>query len=315
MKILPEERRWGDIKFLLAKNMSYRTRIWCVAGLFAAGIILQLFVNFLVGFYALMIGTALSLVRGYRVTVKPKGAEEWAQVTPDEYEKVKEKDAQLRRWDLDAFDVTNHRGAAVLILVVLFCIAVCQTLVVKGFGQIALYWAFDCSVLILPHWFSGIRTYLKKDQLIIKIDILKKVIAYLAQPSGIQVLPMFATQEVVGKGSVPTDARLMLRILNAPAHFLGVQVQVSINTVEGVDYPYLYCVVLAKLGSGLTSLKTDDLDIPLNRVTIERQVSEDVDVLVVRQATSKSSGYYTDERACRRLVDTAIAIARRFTTV
>lgn len=104
----------------------------------------------------------------------------------------------------------------------------------------------------------------------------------------------------------------MLRFLNAPDYFLGVQVQVSINTVEGTDYPYLYCVILAKSGAGLATLKTDDMDIPLQRITLENQVSGDVDVLVVRQTTSANSGYDTNELDCRRLLDTAVGLARRF---
>ncbi|HNX80612.1 MAG TPA: hypothetical protein PKL77_00500 [Candidatus Omnitrophota bacterium] len=312
MNLFPEQQRWGDIKFIFAKDMQYDERAWCIVGFLAAGVFLQFFVNFWAGFCAFIIGTSLSLVRGYRVTARLKGVEEWAQVTPDEYEKVKEKDAQLRRWDLDFFDITNHRGVAVFVLVGLFCFVIWKTFIIKGFYRIAFYWVLDCIVLIIPHWVTGIRSYLKKDKLIIKIGILKKIIAYLVSPEDIQVLPMLATQEVVGKGRIPTDARLMLRFLNAPDYFLGVQVQVSINTVEGTDYPYLYCVILAKSGAGLAILKTDDMDIPLQRVTLENQVSEDVDVLVVRQTTSANSGYDTNELDCRRLLDTAVGLARRF---
>ena len=49
------------------------------------------------------------------------------------------------------------------------------------------------------------------------------------------------------RGKYPVDARLMLRPAREDATgFLGVQVQVALNNVQGTDYPYLYAVVLGK---------------------------------------------------------------------
>ena len=59
-------------------------------------------------------------------------------------------------------------------------------------------------------------------------------------------MPLLALREG-RRGHYPVDARLMARPAREDASgFLGVQVQVAMNSVKGTDYPYLYAVVLGK---------------------------------------------------------------------
>jgi hypothetical protein len=103
-----------------------------------------------------------------------------------------------------------------------------------------------------------------------------------------------------------------LRFVNAPDYFLGVQVQISINSVEGRDYPYLYCVIIAKQEANIFNKKHDIIySLQPNWITFEETVSEGVDVLVIRQYTTKTSGYYTNAKASNAIVNTAIAAARK----
>ena len=136
----------------------------------------------------------------------------------------------------------------------------------------------------------------------------------LSAPSDVQVLPMLSTLETNEGKRVPEDARLMLKFLNAPANFLGVQVQLSINNVQGTDYPYLYCVVLAKKEEKLFAKKAKMIESTItsvDNVTSETQVSEDVDVLVIRQFTTKTSGYHTDLNACKNIVNLSVDLTRK----
>lgn len=315
MKILPDPRRVEEIKFLFAKNITYKQRLALVVSFFVLGLVTQLLLSFWLGIILLAAATALSLIKGYSDKPVPVGEETWAQVTPDEYEKVKVKQAEHRRWDLDCFDITNKLGGFIFIVVGAVCWLVWFFLEAQGNSLAAFYWAADCVVILLPHWVSGVRTFLTRDKLIIKIDLLKHIMQLLAAPSDIQVLPMLSTQETEDKGRIPTDARLMLRFLNAPSYFLGVQVQISINTVEGKDYPYLYCVIIAKQEAGLFKKKHDIIySLEPDNITFEETASEGVDVLVIRQLTSKTSGYYTNTRASSAIVDTAIAVARKIIT-
>jgi hypothetical protein len=166
---------------------------------------------------------------------------------------------------------------------------------------------------------TGVKRYLRQDRLIVKIKLLEKVIEELSRPSDIQVLPMLATQATKEERRFPTDARLMLRLIGAPAAFLGIQVQISINSVQGTDYPYLYCVLLARSEAGLFAGWRDIVkEMPEFRESIlpsEPSNEEGVDVLVIRQKTTRTSGYHTNQEQAISIVAFAVKAARRFCNI
>ena len=61
--------------------------------------------------------------------------------------------------------------------------------------------------------------------------------------------------------------------------------QVCINSVQGNDYPYFYCMLVAKPELGLLERP---LASPPRKVTVERNRQGEVDVVVIRQATTKT---------------------------
>ena len=78
------------------------------------------------------------------------------------------------------------------------------------------------------------------------------------------LVPLLALREG-RRGHYPVDARLMARPAREDASgFLGVQVQVAMNNVQGTDYPYLYAVILGK----------DDFRFPKAPGTTDRPRSE-----------------------------------------
>lgn len=313
MNILPEPQRQGDIKFIFGRSLPYFWRLAISIFMIAAGLLLQLYVNFILGLFCLFVGTALILIRGYQVKpVLKKGSEKWNQVTPDEYTKVKLKAQDLRRWDLDSFDITNRLGCAVLFLVAAFCWGMWFFVVyfLKS-PKLAGYWVVDCAVVILPHWITGVRDYLKKDKLVIKIELLEKIMGLLSTPSDIQVLPMLSTEETTESNLVPADARLLVRLLNTPDYFLGLQVQISINDVQGTSYPYLYAVLIFKKEAGILEKKKNFFQSPPPNVVFEPVGAGDVDVMVIRQKTTKSSGYATNFNQARLILQTALDLSRQ----
>ncbi|MFC1703200.1 hypothetical protein ACFL1E_00255 [Candidatus Omnitrophota bacterium] len=313
MSFFPDPQRQGDIKFIFAKKLPYLTRMQLIAGLFVAGIIVQLFLNFAFGLVLLAIATGLSLIRGYADKPEVVSAEEWNQVTPDEYAKVKLKQKQLKKWDSDCFDITNPLGSGIFIVVTVFCFMVWYMLIFNNKLQLATYWAWDAIVVFAPHWITGVRNFLTKDKLIIKINLLEEIMQRLAAPSDIQVLPMLSTQQTKEKGRVPVDARVMIRFVNAPDYFLGMQIQISINSVQGHAYPYLYCVLIAKEEAKLFEKRSDATVNVHKGILCEQTKSEGVDVLVMRQRTTKTSGYHTNLSASTLIVDAALEVARRLT--
>jgi len=170
-------------------------------------------------------------------------------------------------------------------------------------------WIADAAVLVLPHWFSGIRRILKNDPLVIKVENLLAIIDLwenVRQDGEVLTVQM---EVCTGKsGEIPKDAKLILRPGGADDTFLGLQVQVTINNVQGKDYPYLYCVLVARHEFGL--LDRLDLD-PPTKIIAEPKREEQVDIVVIRQHTTKQSGYHTKRSACARIFTYALTETRR----
>lgn len=332
MSFLPPPEKQDGVAFMFFKAFPYKARMALAALLLAAGLLAQLAGFFLPGFALLALGSALGMVKGYNAAPEFAGGEgRWERVTPDEYRKVREKAALLEKWDRDVFDATSGRGAALLLCVALFCFGF-SSVIFYNFGADAAYcFAADAAVVFLAQWFSGTRSYLKLDRLVIKIKLLETVMAMVADSSAFQVFPMLLLKKTKEEKDVPADARLMIKLPAAPAEFHGVQTQVSINSIQGTDYPYLYCVLVAKKGGNLLAnykVFVKDIDpepgmigrlagmlklrLPgTSSVVFEPSSDGDVDVLVVRQFTTRTGGYHTGEAQAASVVRTALGLAEK----
>ncbi len=324
MNILPPPQKDGEIKFFFARSLPYRPRMLLVALLLAAGLGLQLTMGFWPGLALLAAGMLLGVNSGYDAAPRITGEETWEKVTPDEYAKVRLKADQLKAWDEDLFDGTNPAGIFGFAGAGLLCAGAyvaADSIFNFPFG----YWVFfglDAAVVLMPLWFIGTREYLRKDRLIIKIGMLEKVLAALSDPSDVQVQPMLSLDATKDGGKEPEDARLMVKLIGAPEDFYGLQVQLSINGVQGKDYPYLYCVLIAKAGSKLlegwesfayqpeTSFFSSLLGKGLTGLDYEPSRSGEVDIIVVRQHTTQTSGYFTPPDTALSVVDYSLKLAR-----
>jgi len=84
---------------------------------------------------------------------------------------------------------------------------------------------------------------------------------------------------------------------------------VTANRVQGSDYPYLYCVLVAR--PGVRMLELLDPEPPSNIVAEpDHKPDEDIDILVIRQRTTKTSGYHTDSAACQAIFLYALGLCR-----
>ncbi|MBN2104829.1 hypothetical protein JW835_12380 [bacterium] len=309
MSWYPDPEQRGDIQFVFMKSWPYNIRMAVIMIIMFFGILVQLFVNFWAGLVFLFSGTLLGIIRGYHSKPVIKRGETWNRVTPDELKKVIEKEKQLKSWDRDAFDITNKTGCLIFFLLIIAFIFLFGMIGRWISFKLAVYVCINAVVVIAPHWFTGVRTYLKQDTLILKIHLLQAIMKVLEANSEIQVHPMLSVQKTKKNRQVPKDARLMIRMIQAPEDFLGIQVQVAINTVQGTKYPYLYCVLLAQEKAGLLNQKRSIIS-PSPKVVLSQSHSEGVDVLVVRQKTSKNSGYHTNDKAAIHVVDSALNLAR-----
>jgi hypothetical protein len=303
-------------------GLGVRTRFVMAALLFAAGSAIWLLGGAgLVGLAVLAVGHLPLWVR--RQTTRPGGvacfdSQVWAPVEDDWLERIRRLEKRGKAWDRSPWDITNALGCFGLLAVVA-AVGTLAGLLQALLGEEYLgEFVMPGLVLIVPIWFNGIRTVHHPSQLTKKgaaLAIAREAIQGVAR--GIfDFVPLLALCE--GKrGKYPVDARMMLR----PAHddetgFLGVQLQVSINTVQGSEYPYLYAVILGKDefyvpdDAGLYSA-TGWTEIAGVKLVFERGEDKGVRFVVIRQYADKQGGWHTEPYVIRTIAAVAMDRAHR----
>jgi hypothetical protein len=115
---------------------------------------------------------------------------------------------------------------------------------------------------------------------------------------------------------LPLDAKLMVHLKeNRPDGFYGLQFTLSINTVQNKKYPYFYAVAAARKGYPLkerlavflNNSKIAEKDLASLLIAHQEQKG-DVQIVILRQHTSRSRGYHTNKRAVRRIIRISLAL-------
>lgn len=317
--LLPAVERRGEIQFYVAKSLPYGVRLVLSFGLMLCGLMLQMFASgkngrivMAAGAACLFAGVLLLLAKGYRNIVRAvSGSAEWRPARDTEISRILSLHAEQRKWDQDFFDITCGRGIFGLI-VTAAVVGVAFRLAAGISDRFAGLILIDAAVLLIPFWLTGVRFILKNDKLIVKIRALlnvKKAYEQAGGPGFDQFLWQLQVAKTTdGTGEVPRDVKAVLQPAGAPPAFLGLQMQVCINSVQGNDYPYFYCVLVAKPELGLLERS---LASPPRKITVERDRQGEVDVVVIRQATTKNSGYHTKDKAAANVFFYALELARQ----
>ena len=296
----PPEKR-DVVRFYLAKNLPYNPRLYLMLILLAVGFGLQiLFMNAVYGAFFLLAGVVLVLVKGYDSRVRIKGFSldpNWKTVSIDKVQEIEQLRKRSKRWDSDALDISNPLGIFSLILI--GGLALLASVLLGSLAndtRVTIILATDIAIFMVPLWFSGMRFILKQPNLAIKVNIilgLYKVFETI-KLEGDEFRPALMLTKGDEGESVPIDARFSIAFPNSPEAFYGLQAQTNLNVVQGASYPYFYCVLAAKPGFGLSQYKER---IKLGRKIIcEYQEGSQAEVLVIRQHTTKKSGYHTKDR-------------------
>ena len=327
--VLPDRERRHLLQFYLLPELGYLTRIALAGGLIALGLAIQLLwappevVLMLVGTLpiilagnSLLLAQGFNLAPGYSVTHG-----EWEKTTRDRFQEVRELQDSGRSWDHAFADVTCVLG--VICLLGIGCLVFVITFALASNRQMY-YWApvfaADALCLFLPHWISGTRRGWRPVALREQVDALETAVQAIDryEDPPCQIQPMF---EVAGRDDLrtPIGARVFIRFPDGPKGLLGLQFQVSINDVQGTNYPYLYAVVVARKSFGLLGEPLAEchrrLPPPIqpsgllglfgvgkkNYLIVEDSSEEDVDVIIIRQHTTKQSGYHTEPATIAKL--------------
>lgn len=253
-----------------------------------------------------------------RQSTAPGGAtpvheEVWAPVEEGWLARVEELERRGERWDVTPWDSSNAIG----------CVTLAGVVLALGGGAIflAARLGFDAffrlgvaaPLLFVPLWLNGMRTTWNPSELRKKglaLAVARAQAEALAK-GDFDLVPLLALRE--GKrGKYPVDARLMLRPSRDDASgFLGVQLQVALNNVQGSDYPYLYAVVLGKAPFEPPRAHDCPRRSGETKIVAENGKSGEVSFLVVRQHADTSGGWHTEPEQIRTLVAVALDLGRR----
>jgi hypothetical protein len=305
MNLLPHTEDRAVVVFHVLPSMDYSTRMIAAFGLMAAGFVIQLaMMAVLPGVLLIAGGNLLLLVRGYDNRVDFGAMDptaEWERVEIDRLEDLVELDKRMRKWDLSALDVTNVAGAALFLLIAGTTVA----LAVFSWGILRIL-VIDAMVLLLPHWVTGVRSILVRPKLLVRVDAVRDVLEQSTQALAeheVNLLMLLSGSST----KIPDDIKFKTDIKDRHPDFLGLYGQVVLNEVQGRSYPYFYAVLVARRGFGLAKARSTHNAPP--EVTIELNEQDKVEVLIIRQTTTKKSGYHTESADAVKILRFAIRVA------
>jgi hypothetical protein len=228
----------------------------------------------------------INLIKGVSVPQQQAVKLDWQEVTPAKLIQVYDHCQKIKRFQ------SAHIGCVVAVVFfggwfALFMMPAFRWPIAPRAGII------DALILIAGLAFSGRKSAWMPPGLEIKTEIVRRILdsPLVTKDPELQALPYLEIGQTKSGGSFPNDARFMIRFKNAPEDFFGLQGQISINSVKSTQYPYFYVVVIAKPGFRLLE-KFGKPD--LKNITIENKEAGEVDVVVIRQLTTKTSGYHTN---------------------
>ncbi|MGB2906912.1 MAG: hypothetical protein WBB73_07415 [Candidatus Aminicenantaceae bacterium] len=306
---LPEDR--DSVRFHFAKNLSYNVRINLTVVLFLVGFFLQLlFMNPVYGIPFLLIGIGLVLVKGYDSRARIKSFDldpNWKTVTINKILEIEQLRKRSRKWDSDALDISNPLGFFILIFFGGIALAIAVGLgILSADFRVTTILVIDTGIILVPLWFSGIKRILKQPNLAVKVNIIQNLHEEFIslKQEGEEFKPSLMLAKGKESETVPVDARFSIAFPDSPEGFYGLQAQINLNVVQGTSYPYFYCVLAAKPGFGLLTYRNK---IRLaDNIICEFQQDNQAEVLVVRQLTTKKSGYHTKDPKCAELLSVAL---------
>ena len=309
---LSKEQQGIVMFWWLGQSLGYWKRMLISFGCIFSGFALQ-FVFPSLWFLGIMpflfIGTLFLAVRGYDNRVKfgkYSANDAWEQVDQQKIREVEDLVEKMRKWDRSMLDISNTLGKFVFVVLVLLLLA----LYILSPGTMGKVLAADAAILLFPHWFTGKREILTQPRLLLKIQLMDE----LLQQENVKERLHNATLDyfLLLKGQqtkVPEDVKFRIEFPNQHPEFLGCYGQIVTNSVQSKVYPYFYVVMVAKKNYGLK--QAFDAYVPSRKIVKEYKEEGDVEVLVIRQKTTRTSGYHTNHRAMRHILLEGVNVAEQ----
>ena len=309
--LLSKEER-GVVIFHVWKSLVYPMRMALSCFFILIGFIIQYYnLTVFPGVLFVIAGNMLLLVKGYDGRIKLGSLDyngEWVKTDKEQLENIVQINKKAKKWDISAFDITSGLGVFFFIvsLVVLFIILSSGIFASEDLSAIL---AANIAVLLYPHWFTGVKRITTTPQLLNKIYLFQNLLNSIKDSVGNETIEYL--MYVKGKEQkFPSDVKFKMVFKDQPEGFLGLYAQVSLNNVQGKDYPYFYVVLVAKEGFGLLNKYYNSITTSGN-VIKERSTEDGVEIIVIRQYTTKTSGYHTKIQAMKNIMLDGIKAGRR----
>ena len=263
--------------------------------------------NILAGMPFIVMCLLLNLIKGVSIKKTAPTDMTWKEVTPDRIDQVLEHCRKIKKFR------SQNLGCFVGFII---------GLLFFGFFLFPLFSALSISFALLAAivdtlvLFSGLILSGRKSAwmpraLDLKAGIVKRFLesSMIKNDPGLHAMPYLEVGHT-GEGDYPNDVRFLVKFKDAPDALIGLQGQISINTVKSRAYPYFYAVLIARpefrLLDRFRSLKSQ-----LHKITLETKKTKEVDVVVIRQTTTKTSGYHTNEKTQDYVMLNSIKLAKK----
>jgi len=277
-------------------------------GLIAAGLFVQAaLVNVLPGILLVLLGNALLLVKGLdnRVELGKFHAEaNWQRIDKAKLDEIPAIHKRMRTWDRSLFDPTNPAGGFAFGGMVL-----CLWTLWQASGEfespVLRIFVYNALALLLPHWLTGIKRTMTAPDAVLRAKLFSQLLDRNKTALDGREIEYYSLLKG-DKAKIPQDLKIRVKLPNQPDGFLGLYGQIVLNSVSSSVYPYFYTVLVAKKGFGLDRLKNENAG---SGCVIESKMQDGVEVLVLRQTTTKTSGYHTNNRTMDGILRRGIELA------
>lgn len=267
--------------------------------------------NFFIGLPFLIGCFLINLIKG--ISIKGEKASEyvWEEVTPERIELVYRHCQKIKKFKSAGIGCFIGLIFATVFLFGIFAPVLVGKNGILGFGLTVAI--IDTIILFAGLFVSGNKSAWMPNNMDVKATVVRRLInlPLITKDPSLKVAPFIE----IGKtktGSFPHDTRLLVKFIDAPESFIGVQGQISINTVKSSAYPYFYAVIIAKHEFDLFKKFGKP---ELRNITIENNQDDEVDVVVIRQTTTKTSGYHTDDKVQNYILENSIGLAKKMLSV
>lgn len=335
-------------EFVFAKGLSVGARLTWIGLLALAGVAVQLLVSPVVGWVLVLVAVLLSIARSVSNQPAVIRTGEWQNVTMAEVEaaqKLLSTGDRVKR-GTGSCSCTSSAGCFGALLL-LACVGVAAAIlagvadqgisesrvfqpVLHG-GSLTLVFAVDALTLFVPMWLFGrVKTW-EPPHMRLRLGQLMHIHKSVSTNPKLDFQPSLQVAKT-DKGSVPIDCKLMVKFKDTDPSFMGIQVQTSLNDVQGKKHPYTYCVLIARPELGLIRKAKQVVELPpeggfrvgyfadsnekkerkfarFRDALVELKKEGDVEIAVVRQKTS-GTGYKTSPDQAMAVFSAAYQLAQ-----